>query len=180
MIQLPIKKLRLQNGFTLIELTIVFGIIAIIGGVGFAAYSSFATRQKLDSAAYDLKAGIEEAKHTAIARVKPASCGATTSLEGYNLTICSGSACTNLYTISPVCLNATPTPTPLVKVRDTQILATVDTCSNPLIFSSQTGLTSGSCRILLTDTQDSSGNTAKTVCVDAGGNVTIKDGNASC
>lgn len=180
MIQLPIKKFRTQRGFTLIELTIVFGIIAVIGGVGFAAYTSFATRQKLDSAAYDLKAGIEEAKHTAISRVKPASCGVTTSLEGYSFTVCSGAACTNLYTISPICLNAVPTPTPFVKTRDTQILATVGICNNPLIFSSQTGLTNGSCRIVLTDTQDSSGNTARTVCVDAGGNVTIKDGSVSC
>ncbi len=174
-----------QKGFTLIELTIVFTIMAIIGGIGFASYSTFSNRQKLDQAAYDLKAGIDEAKHMAVSRVKPSSCGATTVLDGYRVTVCvSGGNCTvstNLYEITPICVPSPASPTPLVKQRNPQVALNKRDCGTGptavLNFSSQVGLTSGTCSILLFSQDD---NTYKTVCVDAGGNVAIKDGNVSC
>lgn len=173
--------LNLSNGFTLIELTIVFTIIAVIGGIGFASYTSFTSRQKLDQAAYDLKAGIEEAKHMAISRVKPTSCGATTALDGYRITICvTGGNCTNsanLYEITPICIPPPVSPPPISKVKNSKIVLTKESCgigaTAVINFASQVGITSGACSISLLNQED---NTFKTVCVDAGGNVSVTSG----
>ncbi len=175
-----------SKGFTLIELTIVFTIMAVIGGIGFAAYTSFSSNQKLDQAAYDLKAGIDEAKLTAISRIKPASCGATSALDGYRLNVCTGASCANLYEMTPICTPPPSTsPTPVVKVRDPKIVisqsqencGTPSAPGNPFIFMSRIGLTTGTCEFLLLNTENEN---TKLVCVDAGGNVSVKSGDSEC
>jgi len=173
--------LNLSNGFTLIELTIVFTIIAVIGGIGFASYSSFSSRQTLDQTAYDLKAGIDEAKSMAVSRVKPSACGATTALDGYRITICvTNGNCTSsakLYEITPICVPPPVSPPPITHPKNSKIALIKDSCGtgqNAVInFSSQVGLLSGPCSISVVNQENF---TSKTVCVNSSGNVTVKDG----
>ncbi len=173
------KKLKdkfTNKGFTLVELTIVFSIIALVGSIGYASYTTFSERQTLEQAALNLKSGIDDTKISAISRVKPTGCAATSVLNGYSINICTGTSCTNMYDIAPVCPPSAPASVP--KKRPTNIVASFEgQCTNPLIFSAQIGLTSGPCTITLYNTKN---NAFKTVCIDAGGNVSIKNNTVTC
>lgn len=175
-----------KSGFTLLELTIVFSLMAVLGAIGFAAFTNFSSRQTLDQTAQDIKAGIDQAKFSAISRVKPSSCAASNILDGYTAVICTTgglSACTagNLYELKPACIPVpNPSPIPLSKKISANITVSVTSCgilnNNAIFFSAQIGTSNGLCTIRLTDDTGSS----KTVCVDNGGNVSILDGAVNC
>lgn len=179
--------LNKSSGFTLLELTIVFTIIAALGSVGFAAFSNFSSQQVLDQAAQDLKLGIDKAKFSAISRVKPTACASANLLTTYIVVICATDGVTacasanNLYEIRPVCTPVpNPSPIPSTKEKSTKITVSVSACgggtlpanNNSILFSPLKGVVRNTgCTIVLTNTDN--GNT-KTICVDAGGNASIK------
>ena len=91
-----------QSGFSLIELMVVFTLVAIISGMGFASFAGYSRRQTLSQAASDLKSIIDRAKFDALSSVKPASLCPGESLVGYKVVLCS---------ISPLtCLSSSNSP----------------------------------------------------------------------
>lgn len=181
-----LQLLKESSGFTLLELTIVFTIIASIGGLGFAAFTNFSTRQMLEQTAQDLKSGIDQTKFAAISRTKPVACPATSSLYSYAIIVCAvggATACStgNLYEIRPQCTpNPVPSPMPMVKQGNSKIAVTVSGCGpaaspnyNAILFSPQIGLVRKTgCKILLTNTET---NETKSICVDSGGNSIVQN-----
>lgn len=92
--------LRLDSGFSLIELMVVFLVVSIISGLGFASYKSYSDKQILTSAAQDLKQVIDNTKFNALSSVKPSNCASTDSLTGYKFNLMQIS---NSYTMSALC-----------------------------------------------------------------------------
>ncbi len=183
------KKYNQKFGFTLLELLVVFSVVGVLAGSGFASFVSYSKKQVLDQQAADIKTGIDQAKFSAISRVKPtvSPCSASTPLSRYRIRICSsGVACSsanNLYEIDAACSvngNLRWTNTLISKKRNSTLTSS--------IASAECGISSGTvmqfsvlngidapCRIVLTD-----GISSRTVCVDGGGNTVIKDGSVSC
>ena len=179
------KKYNQKFGFTLLELLVVFSVVGVLAGSGFASFVSYSKKQVLDQQAADIKTGIDQAKFSAISRVKPtvSPCSASTPLSRYRIRICSsGVACSsanNLYEIDAACSvngNLRWTNTLISKKRNSTLTSS--------IASAECGISSGTvmqfsvlngidapCRIVLTD-----GISSRTVCVDGGGNTVIKDG----
>lgn len=85
-------------GFTIIELLIVFSILAILSTVGIASFVSYTNSQKLRNAILELKTMLQEGRSNALSQVKPASCGV---LQGYEVRFC----CTGGGTNCPTCLS---------------------------------------------------------------------------
>lgn len=63
------------DGFTLVELLVVFSVIVFLSGIGFISFVSYSQEQALNQAALSMKLEIERAKANAMARVKPSNCG---------------------------------------------------------------------------------------------------------
>lgn len=67
-----IKRLAFSSkGFTIIELLVVFSVISIIAGVGFATFSSYSDSQRLTDSIRKVETLIEDGKNSAIAGVIP-------------------------------------------------------------------------------------------------------------
>lgn len=82
-----------QFGFTLIELIVVFSIIAILSLIGVAAFVSYGRMATLDGASSDLSSVLLTAKSRANSQVKPPStqipqCNDQTVLDGYKVVLC--------------------------------------------------------------------------------------------
>lgn len=90
--QFPISK-----GFTLIELIVVFSVMAIISTVGIASFASYNNSQKLKNAALDMKTMLQQARSQASSQVKPNACGV---FQGYEVRVC----CVSNGTNCPTCL----------------------------------------------------------------------------
>ncbi len=105
-----------ESGFTIIELIVVFSIIAILSVIGVAAFVNYSRIQTLESAASDLSSTLLVAKSRAISQVKPSSqipqCNDTAILNGYRVILCSPSSfdvlCTanNSYVLAVRCSKA--------------------------------------------------------------------------
>ena len=80
-------------GFTLIELLVTFTLISIVSGLGFASFMSYSRRQVVVQSAADLKQTIDLARFSALSQVKPAACGATDELSGFEVNFCSNAIC---------------------------------------------------------------------------------------
>ncbi|MGE5041353.1 MAG: fibronectin type III domain-containing protein [Candidatus Levyibacteriota bacterium] len=187
-----LKHFTRNAGFTLLEMLVVFSIMGILAGGGFASYVSYSKKQVLDQAAADLKTGIDQAKFNAVSRVKPtvSPCGPNAPLSKYRIRICSGTVTcvdnANLYEIDAACMvgdSSMWTPVLVSKKRPASLSTTIGTggtdgCGvsggSGLEFSVLSG-TYAPCKIVLSD-----GTAYKTVCVDGGGNSSLKDGAVSC
>lgn len=81
-----------QRGFTLIEIIVVFTIIAVLSVIGVASFANYSRRQTVDNAAQDLSSFLVIAKSRAISQVKPttqiAQCDANSILNGYKVVLC--------------------------------------------------------------------------------------------
>jgi len=104
-----IKTPRLTNkyGFTLIELVVVFSIMAVLATVGVASFVSYSRQQTLQQAANDLVATLNSAKAKAVSQVKPVPC--VTALKGlgaYRVQILA-----NSYRLDAICSGTTYTIT---------------------------------------------------------------------
>lgn len=175
------------NGFTLIEILVVFSVIGLLTGIGFAGFVSYSRKQALDQASYDVKMGIDQAKQMAVSRVKPTGYPTTSSLDRYRIVFCNGSASSgncytdsvnNMYEIDGVNEDGDVIYPVLSKVRPSTVtLTTSGACTGTLQFYVLKGTDNVSCTITLTSTLD---NTRKTICVDSGGNAKINNGVVIC
>lgn len=81
-----------QAGFTVIELIVVFSIIAILSVIGVASFVSYSRVQILESASQDLLSTLLTAKSRAISQVKPTAqipqCNDSAILNGYKVILC--------------------------------------------------------------------------------------------
>lgn len=177
-------------GFTLLEMLVVFTVIGLLTGVGFASFVSYSKKQTLDQAVQDLKTGIDQAKFNAVSRVKPtvSPCSDTAPLDRYRIRVCTSTvSCTtssDLYETDAGCIvaGASSWTTSLLasKKRPSTITATIlpGECgvgsNNYMQFYALSGL-DAPCRIVVTD-----GSVSKTLCVDGGGNTSILPGDTQC
>jgi len=86
-------------GFTLIELIVTIGIMAILSGLGLVAYNQFNRKQAVVSAARMVISDLRLTQSKAYASEKPDACG-TNPLAGYQFLI---KAQNNGYTIVAIC-----------------------------------------------------------------------------
>lgn len=83
-----------SKGFTIIELLVVFSVISIIAGVGFATFSSYSDSQSLTDSIRKLQTLVEDGKNSALSGVIPKltasgdviNCGG--SVSEYRVGIC--------------------------------------------------------------------------------------------
>lgn len=80
------KKNLSQKGFTLLELIVVFTVIAILSTVGLASFVGYSRTQTLQQSYNDLINNLNTAKSNSFSQVKPPSCNSYT-LNGYKLSI---------------------------------------------------------------------------------------------
>ncbi len=91
-----IGNLKFRQGFTLVELLVVFSVLVILSSVSIASFSSFNRTQSIQSAALDLSTMLQTAKARAASQYKPPSCGSS-SLSSYVVRVCklTGSTCSS-------------------------------------------------------------------------------------
>lgn len=81
-----------QQGFTLIEIIVVFAIIAILSVIGVAAFVNYSRIQTVEAAAGELSSFLVIAKSRAISQVKPTAqipqCDNSSILNGYRVAVC--------------------------------------------------------------------------------------------
>lgn len=102
--------IRHQRGFTLIELIVVFMVIAILSVIGVAAFVSYGRIQTLESASSALTSALLLAKSRALSQVKPSEC-TDKILSGYQVYL---NIPSNSYELDAVCSRFTyriPPPT---------------------------------------------------------------------
>ncbi|MBI2028736.1 MAG: prepilin-type N-terminal cleavage/methylation domain-containing protein [Candidatus Levybacteria bacterium] len=73
-----------SQGFTLIELIVVFSVMSILSAFGIASFNSYNETKVLQNAAIDVANTLNLAKSRALSQVKPNTCGAN-ALEGYGV-----------------------------------------------------------------------------------------------
>lgn len=78
------RNFKFSNGFTLLELIIVFSVIAIISTVGIAAFVNYSKQQTLQASYLDILSVLNAAKSYSISQTKPQACGVN-PLEGYKV-----------------------------------------------------------------------------------------------
>lgn len=90
-----------SQGFTFIELLVVFSITAILSTLGIASFVTYSRAQDLRNALYDLSTLLNSAKSSAQTQVKPAGmCLSSDILKSYSVYLCcSGAGC-------PSCVNS--------------------------------------------------------------------------
>lgn len=182
------SKVKCQKGFTLLELLVVISVVGILTTVGFYSFSAYSKKQSIDQAANDLKLGIYQAKFNAVSRVKPNECG-TNPLNKYNVIPCTNSSnqvvncsigSTDLYQLHAYCPPYLTDPLP-AKKKSSNIVVSITPleCSNGefSFFPLKNGTDINSCRIVLSAVDST---LTKTICVDNGGNVSIKEGTVLC
>lgn len=140
-----------NSGFTLLELLVVFSLISIITGLGFASLVAYSRSQALNQVAADIKQVVETARFNSLSSVKPASC-ASTKLLSYIVNFCvnSNSNCplplnNKGYQIQVACAGISPNATIYTKTLPTSgnfSFGPSSTCQN-ITFDSLTAAISG-------------------------------------
>ena len=155
------------EGFTLIELIVVFSVIAILSTVGVASFVTYSRNQTLQQATNDLVTVLNTAKAKSTSQVKPfPQCGASAVLNGYSVSI---NVSAGTYTLNVVCQGATiPLSTTRLPANVSFNLATGNppTTTTNVFFSLLTSAVIGTGNIVLS----SSGRT-KTVTITSTGGI---------
>lgn len=81
-------------GFTLIEMLVVFSLVSVVSGIGFASFMQYSRRQSVVQAAADFKQTLDLARFNALSSVKPESCG-TAELTDFKFKVCMNTGCLN-------------------------------------------------------------------------------------
>lgn len=80
-----------QKGFTLVELVIVFSIIALLSITGLASFAAFSQRQQLNNAVADLRTILNVARTRTLSQVNGSTsnyCTAAQQFGGYAVVVC--------------------------------------------------------------------------------------------
>jgi len=91
--------MRKSAGFTLIEISVVVSILAILTTMGVASFVSYSRSQSLQAAALDLSTTLNLAKSRSFSQVKPPQC-VNQVLDGYRVIILSAG---NGYELQAIC-----------------------------------------------------------------------------
>jgi prepilin-type N-terminal cleavage/methylation domain-containing protein len=78
----------IPRGFTLIEIIVVFSILAIISSVGIASFSKYTDSQKLQGANLQVRTLLSEARSKSLSQ--SSTCVSNTVFQGYAVKICNG------------------------------------------------------------------------------------------
>lgn len=162
------SQLSTQDGFTLIEVLLVFSIISILSVASIFAYSSFSTKQELNNSSQDMLVLLHTAKAKTQAQITPDSC---TSLQKYQIVRCGAGpfckttgASTSNYELQAVCSNGTFA----VDIKKLAPNVTFDNSSSTTIsFNVLTGGASGGFFIV----KNSSG--SRTITISSYGQITL-------
>lgn len=160
-----------QNGFTMIELIVVFSIMATLSTVGIASFVSYSRTQVLQQTTNDLVNVLNTAKTRAASQIKPSSsCSATNILQGYSVSI---NIAARTYSLNIICSGTTTALSTIILPTNVSFNSASDipptTAATNIIFPILTGGTSGSGNIVL-----SSFNQTKTVVVSSVGGVSVQ------
>lgn len=166
----------LNSGFTLIEILVVFTVVAILAGIGIASFVSYSRSEELNQSASNIRLLVNEAKFNSLSVVKTATndsgtsiaCG-TASLIGYNVSV----ILPDTITLTQVCDEITPPDrrikTIVLPSGITIVSAIPATDCTTVGFGSLSSLASGvPCDIKL-----SGYGSTKTVSIDASGNASV-------
>ena len=85
------KVKNIEYGFTLLELLIVFSIIAIISTIGIASFVSYSREQTLNTAIFNIKNFLYTARSNSLNGEKK-DCPTSQTLIGYSVLFCCGGA----------------------------------------------------------------------------------------
>lgn len=89
-----------SRGFTLIELTVVFAVIGILGAIAITAFFDYSRTLKLQTAANDLTLTLNVAKQNSLSQLKdPLLCADPNVLNGYKVVITNSTT----YNLNMVC-----------------------------------------------------------------------------
>lgn len=91
------ERLSLSSGFTLLELIIVFTVIATLSTIGIASFVDYSKSQSLQSATLNLASTLNLAKSNASSQIKPSQCSG--ALSGYQVDVLSNTT----YSLSVIC-----------------------------------------------------------------------------
>lgn len=153
-----------KNGYTLIELLIVFALTGILFTIGYISFLDYSRQQNLISFVRTVQSDLKTTQESAIAGNKPSGCD--TYLNGYQFLVDS----TTSYTISA---NCTPSTNIIIKQVNAPSGYTLTAPNpNPIIFKSLASGTniSGSGTASIVIKQTITGNT-RTITVGANGDV---------
>ena len=131
-----ISHLSSPHGFTLIEIVVVFSIMAILAGLGFASLSSYAHKQAVTQASNDIAQAYKLAKLSSVSGVKPSQCSSST-LSEYRVVFCKISpGCKSIpvpdYEVDGVCNGVTTQYVPIfAKILAQKVSVTSIVCTSP-------------------------------------------------
>lgn len=115
---LGLPSIKSGAGFTLIEIIIVFTVLAILSVVGMASYSNYNQAQTLNNEANNLGNAIKVARSNALSQVKGNSVCSGNTLAGYQVQVYINGAPSkaNTYELSAVCSSGALGPKTLYKM----------------------------------------------------------------
>ena len=140
------------SGFTLLELVVVFSIIAILSTIGLASYVNYGNNQVILNSASDLQNILNSAKQKAAAQAKPSSCLTTDVLSGYGVEVYPAPNTEGFYFYSlyALCNGNKKSINTYELPRGVQIAPSPLTTTNNVFFSVLTGSVTGSGKIDIT------------------------------
>jgi prepilin-type N-terminal cleavage/methylation domain-containing protein len=151
-----------QPGFTLIEISIVISILAIISTAGLASFVNYSRTQALQTSASELATTLNLAKSRAFSQVKPPECSAQ-PLNGYKVVI---SEIMNTFELDAVCSGNNSIPIQTRPLSKGVTFSISDTSSTSFLFPVISGGVVGSGKVVITGF-----GMKKTITVDSIGNV---------
>jgi len=162
---------RYQKGFTLLELIIVFTVIALLSTVGVASFVDYSRVQIIQTAASNLESTLNMAKSRALSQTKPSGCNGI--LQGYEVVLDTVSN-PNSYAIWAICPGVSIDPVNPFSATNKTVLPssisfdTTNTTTYSIFFPIITSGVRGAGNIVLKGY-----NQSRWICVGSGGIVKI-------
>lgn len=167
-----LKFFKQKKGFTLIEILVVFSIVAVLSGIGIASFASYSRTQQLNQTANNIKLLVNQARFNALSAVKTnkdqngntVTCG-NESFVGYSVSVIGN----DQVKLSLQCTNIGALIAKSMTMPKGYAIGNGTTCVD-IHFDSLSSTGSGiPCQIVLTGY-----NMEKIVSVDAAGNASIQ------